>query len=304
MPDGYDRAAASRPGDNVAVAMRSVVVDPDTYDWEGDAPLRRPFATTVIYEMHVAGFTRHPNSGVAPARRGTYAGMIEKIPYLQDLGITAVELLPVFQFDRQDCPPGLVNYWGYSPVSFFAPHAGYSSRRDPLAPVDEFRGLVKALHRAGIEVILDVVYNHTAEGDHEGPTLSLRGLDNETYYILEADRARYANYTGTGNTLNANESVVRRMILDSLRYWVTHMHVDGFRFDLASVLSRDESGRPLQRPPVLWDIAVGSGPGRNQADRGGVGCGRPLPGGQLSRRHLAGVERQVPRRRPAVREVG
>jgi glycogen operon protein len=254
VPDGYDRAIASRPGDNTARSMRSVVVDPDAYDWEGDAPLRRPFASTVIYEMHVAGFTRHPSSGVAPARRGTYAGMIEKIPYLEDLGITAVELLPVFQFDRQDCPPGLVNYWGYSPVSFFAPHAGYSSRRDPLAPVDEFRDLVKALHRAGIEVILDVVYNHTAEGDHEGPTLSLRGLDNETYYMLEADRARYANYTGTGNTLNANESVVRRMVLDSLRYWVAQMHVDGFRFDLASVLSRDESGRPLQRPPVLWDI--------------------------------------------------
>ena len=254
VPDTYDRAAASRPGDNTARAMRSVVVDPDAYDWEGDAPLRRPFATTVIYEMHVAGFTRHPSSGVAPARRGTYAGMIEKIPYLQNLGVTAVELLPVFQFDRQDCPPGLVNYWGYSPVSFFAPHAGYSSRRDPLAPVEEFRDLVKALHRAGIEVILDVVYNHTAEGNHEGPTLSLRGLDNETYYILEADRARYSNYTGTGNTLNANESVVRRMILHSLRYWVAHMHVDGFRFDLASVLSRDESGRPLQRPPVLWDI--------------------------------------------------
>jgi glycogen operon protein len=254
VPNAYDRGAASRPGENTAVAMRSVVVDPDAYDWEGDAPLRRPFATTVIYETHVAGFTRHPSSGVAPARRGTYAGMIEKIPYLQDLGITAVELLPVFQFDRQDCPPGFVNYWGYCPVSFFAPHAGYSSRRDPLAPVDEFRDLVKALHRAGIEVILDVVYNHTAEGDHEGPTLSLRGLDNETYYILEADRARYANYTGTGNTLNANESVVRRMILDSLRYWVAHMHVDGFRFDLASVLSRDESGRPLRRPPVLWDI--------------------------------------------------
>jgi isoamylase len=254
VPDAYDRAAASRPGENTAVAMRSVVVDPGAYDWEGDAPLRRPFATTVIYEMHVAGFTRHPSSGVAPARRGTYAGMIEKIPYLHDLGITAVELLPVFQFDRHDCPPGLVNYWGYSPVSFFAPHAGYSSRRDPLAPVEEFRNLVKALHRAGIEVILDVVYNHTAEGDHEGPTLSLRGLDNETYYILEADRARYANYSGTGNTLNANEAVVRRMILDSLRYWVAHMHVDGFRFDLASVLSRDESGQPLQRPPVLWDI--------------------------------------------------
>jgi isoamylase len=254
VPDEYDRFAASRPGDNRKVAMRSVVVHPDTYDWEGDALLRRPFATTVIYEMHVAGFTRHPSSGVAPRTRGTYAGMIEKIPYLQDLGITAVELLPVFQFDAQNCPPGLVNYWGYSPVSFFAPHAGYSSRRDPLGPVDEFRDLVKALHRAGIEVILDVVYNHTAEGNHDGPTLSFRGLDNDTYYLLEADRARYADYTGTGNTLNANNAVVRRLIRDSLRYWVAHMHVDGFRFDLASVLSRDESGRPLERPPVLWDI--------------------------------------------------
>jgi glycogen operon protein len=254
VPDGYDRLAASRPGDNTKAAMRSAIVDPEVYDWEGDAPLRRPFATTVIYEMHVAGFTRHPSSGVEPRARGTYGGMIERIPYLQDLGITAVELLPVFQFDRQDCPPGLVNYWGYSPVSFFAPHAGYSSRRDPLGPVDEFRDLVKALHRAGIEVILDVVYNHTAEGNHEGPTLSFRGLDNATYYLLQADPARYADYTGTGNTLNANDAVVRRLIRDSLRYWVGHMHVDGFRFDLASVLSRDESGRPLQRPPVLWDI--------------------------------------------------
>ena len=182
------------------------------------------------------------------------AGPIEKIPYLRDLGITAVELLPVFQFDRQDCPPGLVNYWGYCPVSFFAPHAGYSARRDPLGPVLEFRDLVKALHRAGIEVILDVVYNHTAEGDHNGPTLSFRGLDNETYYLLAADRARYADYTGTGNTLNANDAVVRRLICDSLRYRVAHMHVDGFRFDLASVLFRDESGCPLQRQPILWDI--------------------------------------------------
>ena len=254
VPDGYSRHAASRYGQNTAIAMKSVVVEPHVYDWEGDAPLRRPFATTVIYEMHVAGFTRHPSSGVAAELRGTYAGMIEKIPYLQDLGITAVELLPVFQFDRQDCPPGLVNYWGYSPVSFFAPHAGYSSRKDPLGPVDEFRDLVKALHRAGIEVILDVVYNHTAEGDSNGPTLCFRGLANELYYILDSDRAQYANYSGTGNTLNANQSIVRRMILDSLRYWVEHMHVDGFRFDLASVLSRDETGRPLENPPVLWDI--------------------------------------------------
>jgi isoamylase len=254
VPDGYSRQAASQYGENNPIAMKSVVVDADVYDWEDDAPLRRPFATTVIYEMHVAGFTRHPSSGVAAERRGTYAGMIEKIPYLQDLGITAAELLPVFQFDRQDCPAGLVNYWGYSPVSFFAPHAGYSSRKDALGPVDEFRDLVKALHRAGIEVILDVVYNHTAEGNAEGPTLCYRGLANEVYYILDKDRAQYANYSGTGNTLNANQPIVRRMILDSLRYWVVDMHVDGFRFDLASILARDETGRPLENPPVLWDI--------------------------------------------------
>ena len=178
--------------------MKSVVVDPTTYDWEGDAPLKRSSARTIVYEMHVRGFTRHPSSGVAENTRGTYAGLIEKIPYLQQLGITAVELLPVFQFDAQDCPPGNVNYWGYAPVSFFAPHQAYSSRQDPLGPVDEFRDMVKALHRAGIEVILDVVFNHTAEGDHRGPTLSFRGLDNKTYYILEQDRSRYANYTGTG----------------------------------------------------------------------------------------------------------
>jgi isoamylase len=254
VPKAYSRPLASRRGDNTATAMKSAVVDPSRYDWEGDAPLLRPFAKTVIYEMHVAGFTRHPSSRVGAQLRGTYAGMIEKIPYLQELGITAVELLPVFQFDSQDCPPGLANYWGYSPVSFFAPHAGYSSRKDPLGPVDEFRDLVKTLHRAGIEVILDVVYNHTAEGNGDGPTLCFRGLANEIYYILDKDRTQYANYSGTGNTLNANQPIVRRMIVDSLRYWVAEMHVDGFRFDLASILARDESGRPLENPPVLWDI--------------------------------------------------
>ena len=254
VPKGYSREAASREGDNTATAMKSVVVDPSAYDWEGDAPLKRPSARTIVYEMHVRGFTRHPSSGVAENRRGTYAGLIEKIPYLQQLGITAVELLPVFQFDAQDCPPGKINYWGYAPVSFFAPHQAYSSRQDPLGPVDEFRDMVKALHRAGIEVILDVVFNHTAEGDHRGPTLSFRGLDNKTYYILEQNRSRYANYTGTGNTLNANHPIVRRMIVDSLRYWVEEMHVDGFRFDLASILARGESGAVMTNPPVLWDI--------------------------------------------------
>jgi glycogen operon protein len=256
VPSGYDRsAAARRPGDNAAVAMKSVVVDPSAYDWEDDRPPRRPSAQTIVYEMHVGGFTKHPSSGVAERKRGTYAGLVEKIPYLKDLGLTAVELLPVFAFDAHDCPPGLVNYWGYQPVSFFAPHAAYSSRRDPLGPVDEFRDMVKALHRAGIEVILDVVFNHTAEGKHDGPTLCFRGLDNAAYYILDGnDRSRYADYSGCGNTLNANHPVVRRMIVDSIRYWVKHMHVDGFRFDLASILARDSNGNVLPNPPVLLDL--------------------------------------------------
>lgn len=254
VPKSYYREAARQLGDNAATAMKNVVVDPSAYDWEGDRPLERLASRTIIYEMHVRGFTRHPSSGVAEARRGTYAGLIEKIPYLQELGITAVELLPVFHFDTQDAPSGLVNYWGYAPVSFFAPHPGYSSRQDPLGPVDEFRDMVKALHQAGIEVILDVVFNHTAEGDQDGPTLSFRGLENSVYYILEQDRSRYANYSGTGNVLNGNNAVVRRMIIDSLHYWVEQMHVDGFRFDLASILERDGSGNLLPKPPVLWDI--------------------------------------------------
>ncbi len=254
VPKNYSREAASVPGDNAATAMKSVVVDPDAYDWEGDAPLSRPASRTIIYEMHVRGFTRHPSCGLPEKTRGTYAGLIEKIPYLQQLGITAVELLPVFQFDSQDAPAGRVNYWGYAPVSFFAPHQAYSSRQDPLGPVNEFRDMVKALHRAGMEVILDVVFNHTAEGNQSGPTLSFRGLENSAYYILEKDRSRYANYSGTGNTLNGNHPIVRRMILDSLRYWVEEMHVDGFRFDLASILERDESGNLMPNPPVLWDI--------------------------------------------------
>jgi glycogen operon protein len=255
VPETYDRLAAARPGDNVAVAMKSVVANPDLYDWEGDLPLQRPFAETVIYELHVAGFTRHPSSGVPNNKeRGTYAGLIQKIPYLKDLGVTALELLPVFQFDEQDCPPGKINYWGYAPVSLFAPHQAYSSQKNPLAVLDEFRDMVKALHRAGLEVILDVVFNHTTEGGLIGPTLCYRGLANDVYYILEKDRSRYADYTGCGNTLNANQPIVRRLIQDSLRYWVTQMHVDGFRFDLASILSRDEEGRPLPNPPVLWDI--------------------------------------------------
>jgi glycogen operon protein len=254
MPPKYNREAAAQPGGNSATAMKSVVADPTIYDWEGDMPLHRPSSRTIIYELHVRGFTRHPSSGIVESKRGTYAGLIEKIPYLQQLGVTAVELLPVFQFDPQDCPPGKNNYWGYAPISFFAPHHAYSSRADPLGPLDEFRDMVKALHRAGIEVILDVVFNHTAEGNENGPTLCFRGLENEAYYILEPDRAHYSNYSGTGNTLNANHPIVRRLIVDSLRYWVEEMHVDGFRFDLASILARDANGHVLPNPPVLWDI--------------------------------------------------
>jgi len=254
VPKNYNRDAASQEGDNTATAMKSVVVDTRTYNWEGDVPLKRPSAQTIVYEMHVRGFTRHPSSGVSEKKRGTYAGLIEKIPYLRDLGVTAVELLPVFQYDSHDAPGGRINYWGYAPVSFFAPNQAYSSRQDPAGPVDEFRDMVKALHRAGIEVILDVVYNHTAEGNQDGPTLCFRGIENEIYYILEQDKQFYGNYTGCGNTLNANHPVVRRMIVDSLRYWVEEMHVDGFRFDLASILSRDASGHVMSNPPVLWDI--------------------------------------------------
>ncbi len=254
VPKNYSREAARLEGDNAAMAMKSVVVDPSAYDWEGDQPLQRPSSRTIIYEMHVRGFTCHPNTGLGEQTRGTYAGLIERIPYLEQLGITAVELLPVFQFDALDAPLGKINYWGYAPVSFFAPHQAYSSRRDPLGAVNEFRDMVKALHCAGIEVILDVVFNHTAEGDERGPTLSFRGIDNPAYYILENGGARYANYTGCGNTLNANHPIVRRLIVDSLRYWVEEMHVDGFRFDLASILTRDASGSVQPNPPVLWDI--------------------------------------------------
>lgn len=250
----YSRDAAKLPGNNMGQALKSVVVDTDRYDWEGDTPLNIPFATSVIYELHVKGFTMHPNSGVSPEKRGTYAGLIEKIPYLQSLGITAVELMPVHHFDPYDAPSGRLNYWGYSPMAFFAPHTGYCYAQDPLDQLNEFRDMVKAFHKAGIEVILDVVFNHTAEGDHTGPTFSFKGFENKAYYMLDDNKDQYKNYTGCGNTLNSNHSVIRRMIMDCLRRWVLEMHVDGFRFDLASILSRSEDGKPLENPPILWEI--------------------------------------------------
>jgi len=248
---------------NCAQALKCVVIDPSDYDWEGDTPLRVPFNETVIYELHVGGFTLHPSSGVP--HPGTYRGLVAKIPYLKSLGITAVELMPVQQFDEQETnlylappPPESTctgNYWGYNPVNFFAPHRGYCVDLETSSPVTEFRDMVKALHCASIEVILDVVFNHTAEGDHLGPTICYRGLENRAYYLLDPeDQSRYSDYAGTGNTMNGNHSIVRRLILDALHYWVQEMHVDGFRFDLASVLARDEWGQPMRSPPILWDI--------------------------------------------------
>lgn len=264
VPTGFDRQRGQRRaggGGGWSGAMKSVVADLHAYDWEGDRPLQRPARETVIYELHVRGFTADPSAGVAAERAGTYAGLIDKIPYLQQLGITAVELLPVFAFDAQAAPAGLSNYWGYQPISVLAPHPAYARGSDPLAALNEFRDLVKALHRAGIEVILDVVYNHTAEGASTGaaagPTLSYRGLAANDYYLLQSDGnggQRDLDVTGCGNTLNANNPVVRRLIRHSLRHWVQEMHVDGFRFDLAAVLSRDEAGNPEPRPPILLDL--------------------------------------------------
>ncbi len=254
FPKDYDRGAFARAGKLAVPSLKSVVCDLSLYDWNGDQHPRHSFGETVIYEMHVAGFTKNPNSGIAKELRGTYLGLIEKIPYLVELGVPAVELLPVFQFDAQDCPKGLVNYWGYSPISFFAPHQGYSTSTNPLQVLDDFRDMVKAFHQAGIEVILDVVFNHTAEGDQDGPNYCFRGIDNSIYYTLDDNKSQYSNYTGTGNTLNANHPIVRRMIVSSLHFWVREMHVDGFRFDLASILSRDDKGRLIENPPVLWDI--------------------------------------------------
>jgi isoamylase len=257
----WDRKAACGPGDNLASSMRSVVVDLDDYDWEGDRPLNRPMADTVVYEIHVGGFTRCESSGVrAP---GTFSGIVEKIPYLRDLGVTAVELLPVFEFDSRDIlrtlPDGrpLRNYWGYSTLGFFAPDAGYCTTPEAGSHIREFRDMVKALHRAGLEVILDVVFNHTDEGNHEGPSVCFKGMDNRTYYHLVNDRPQYyMDFSGCGNTLNCNHPIVQKMILECLQFWVEEMHVDGFRFDEGSILSRGEDGAPMLHPPVIWSIEL------------------------------------------------
>jgi isoamylase len=258
--DLWKRADAVGPEDNLATSMRCAVVDPAAYDWEGDRPLKRPFHDSIIYEVHVGGFTHSPRAGVR--QPGTFAAMIEKIPYLQTLGITAVELLPVCEFDDSDLsldPEGktLRNYWGYSTVGFFSPHSGYCVDRDATSHANEFRDLVKALHKAGIEVILDMVFNHTDEGNELGPTQSFRGIDNRAFYLLDPKNpAVYLNYSGAGNTFNANHPLAQKLIVDSLRYWVEEMHVDGFRFDEGTILARGEDGAPLVHPPVIWQIEL------------------------------------------------
>jgi isoamylase len=238
---------------------RRCLVVTEHFDWEGDRPLNIPLKDSIIYELHVRGFTIHQCSGVA--HPGTYRGLTEKIPYLQRLGITAVELMPVWEFNENENvnrdPTGrlLKNYWGYSPLAFFAPKASYASNGYLGTQVREFKEMVKALHRAGIEVILDVVFNHTAEGDSSGPTLSFRGLGNTIYYLLDPVTREYLNFSGCGNTLNCNHPLVRQLIMDCLHYWVIEMHVDGFRFDLASILGRDRNGIPLSNPPMVEKIA-------------------------------------------------
>ncbi len=261
---GYDPSApeqdlAISTLDNAHSMPKCVVVD-EPFDWDADQPPRHSWSETVIYEVHVRGITIHPSSGVA--HRGTYRGLMEKIPYLKSLGVTAVELMPVQEFNeaavgRNDSPTSqaLKNYWGYDPVVFCAPKGSYSSSGGCGQQKLEFKQMVRTLHKAGIEVLLDVVFNHTAEGDELGPTLNLRGIDNAIFYTLADDKRHYKDFTGTGNTINANHPVVRDHILQALRTWVIEMHVDGFRFDLASVLSRDSTGKLLTNAPLLERIA-------------------------------------------------
>jgi isoamylase len=252
FPSAFDRTAAITGGSNPGKAPLGVLCEEDSsFDWGGD-PRPRHDADLVIYELHVGGFTMNANSGVASQKRGTFSGIVEKIPYLQELGVTAVELMPVFQFDSTE-----PNYWGYMPLNFFSPHDRYGTQQCPCEQRREFREMVKALHLAGIEVFLDVVYHHTSEGNELGPTYSFRGIDNSTYYMASEDpRHPYADYTGTGNTLHCANSAVRQLVVASLRYWAKEMHVDGFRFDLASVFSRNSDGSiNLQDPPIFGDIA-------------------------------------------------
>lgn len=252
FPPTFERQAAIGPGSNVGKAPLGLLSScEDVFDWGRDKHPRHE-SDAIIYELHVKAFTNHPHSGVSPDGRGTYAGLIEKIPYLKELGITVVELMPVFQYDSQEG-----NAWGYMPLNFFAPHHAYAVSKTTCDQHHEFRTLVKALHEANIEVVLDVVYNHTGEGNQAGPVYSFKGIDNSTYYFM-SDKPwdPYANFSGTGNTLNCVNRYVRTIILDSMRHWVRDMHVDGFRFDLASIFARNEDGSlNWDIPPLFSDIA-------------------------------------------------
>lgn len=253
----WNREKARLEGASSWPAMRAMVVD-DAYDWEGDRPIEHRPEKTIIYEMHVGGFTKHHSARAK--HPGTFAGVTDKIPYLKALGITDVELLPVMAFDDQDLPPdvaalGLKNFWGYSTHSFFCPHPGYCVTPEEGTHLEEFRDMVKALHREGIGVILDVVFNHTAEGGATGPTINFKGFGNDSFYHLEPwDKRVYRDYTGCGNTVNCNHPIVAAFLLECLEFWVREMHVDGFRFDLASALTRGEDGDPLYHAPILWNI--------------------------------------------------
>jgi glycogen operon protein len=233
----------------------------DDFDWGNDRALEIPPEDQIIYEMHVRSFTRHESSGIKENHRGTFAGIRDKIPYLKELGVNAVELMPVYEFDEfENSRPNpqtgetLYNYWGYSTVGFFSPKAGYAATGKFGMQVDELKTLVKELHKNGIEVILDVVFNHTAEGNERGPTISFRGIDNKTYYMMTPE-GYYFNFSGCGNTINCNNPIVRNIVLDCLRYWAAEYHIDGFRFDLASILGRDPLGYPLANPPLLESLA-------------------------------------------------
>jgi glycogen operon protein len=256
--DPYAKALAGMflPSKDGIIRPPKCVVMDDYFNWEGDRHLRRDLSESVIYEMHVRGFTMDESSKVEYP--GTYLGVIEKIPYLKSLGVTAVELMPIHEFPIRDVHGHQLerpNYWGYDPLAFFAPHRGYSTNRQPGCQVREFKQMVKALHQAGIEVILDVVFNHTCEGNEFGPTLSFKGLENSVYYMLEPDGRHYRNFSGCGNTINGNHPIVREMIFHCLRHWVHNYHIDGFRFDLASILSRDRQGHLVPNPPVVDVIA-------------------------------------------------
>jgi len=280
LPPEFDRKLAMMPGRNAGKAPLGVLTGHDVaFDWSGDAT-PRPESDAIIYELHVKGFTRNPSSGIHPSRAGTYSGLVEKIPYLTELGITVVELMPIFQRDPQEN-----DYWGYMPLNFFSPHAQYASTRDDDGQHLEFKGMVKALHQAGIAVVLDVVYNHTCEGDHRGPLYSYKGFDGSGYYMQSSNPAEpYANYSGTGNTLNFGQAHVRKMVMDSLRYWKNEMHIDGFRFDLASVFSRSADGSlNWGDAPIFSEIAADPelGPLKLIAepwDTGAYQLGRGFPG--------------------------